>query len=71
MKQFTNHYHLQISKSLDDDIKKGLTICNDKYEVKMSKAEFIRMAVEHFLKVNLKSKKTKPLENALKDLRYI
>lgn len=70
-KNFNKHYHLQMSKSLDDDIKQGLTICNKKYDVKMSKAEFIRMALEHFLKVNLSSKKTKSLENALKDMRYI
>lgn len=70
-KNYNKHYHLQMSKSLDDDIKKGLTICNNKYDVKMSKAEFIRMALEHFLKINLTGKHSKPLENALKDMRYI
>lgn len=69
MKNFSKHYHLQISDSLDNDIKKGLIVCDELYNVKMSKAEFIRMALEHFLKITDKSKK--PLVNALKEMRYI
>lgn len=71
MKKYSKDYHFGLTDSLHKDIIECIAICERKYEVTMSRAEFIRMAVEHLINHTKSEKKTHTLEKLLRDMRYI
>lgn len=75
MKKFTNHYHLQITGSLENDIKEIREIIKSEFGINLCKAEIIRLCTEYLIKKTLTernaNKKHYALKNALKEMRYI
>lgn len=74
-KKFTNHYHLQITGSLEHNIKEIKEIIKSEYGINLCKAEIIRLCTEYLTAKTLAEreadKKHYALKNALKDMRYI
>lgn len=75
MKKFTNHYHLQITGSLENDIKEIREIIKSEFGINLCKAEIIRLCTEYLINKTLternSNKKHYALKNALKEMRYI
>lgn len=74
-KKFTNHYHLQITGSLEHKIKEVREIIKSEYGVNLCKAEIIRLCTEYLTDKTLSesnaNKKHYALKNALQDMKYI
>lgn len=60
-----------MSESLNKKIVKALEKLNIKFNVKMSKAEFIRLVLEHYLTSFIEEDNDNNIEQALKNLRYL
>lgn len=71
MHNFRKNYHLKMSESLNSKIVEALEKINIKFNVKMSKAEFIRLVLEHYLTRFIENNDDDDIEQALKNLRYL
>lgn len=74
-KKFTNHYHLQITGSLEHNIKEVREIIKSEYGINLCKAEIIRLCTEYLIAKTLKERNSNKshyaLKNALQDMKYI
>lgn len=75
MKKYTNHYHLQITGSLEHDIKEMREVIFQEFGINLCKAEIIRLCTEYLIDKTKKetdaNKKHHTLKRALKQMRYI
>lgn len=74
-KKFTNHYHLQITGTLEHNIKEIRKIIASEFGINLCKAEVIRLCTEYLINKTLAErnadKKHYALKNALQDMKYI
>lgn len=71
MHNFDKNYHLKMSESLNSKIVEAIGKIYIKFNVKISKAEFIRIVLEHYLTRFLEQNESNDIEQALTQMRYL